>query len=216
MNNIEKPQVLPIFPTPIYFNSFSPKTLNHYLPKLDQEILKGEKEGNNENQYGKRSANSYLLNDPEYNHLAKEIMNHVYFYVEDVLLFNYKEYKFSQSWVSVKTPGQPHSPHTHPHSLISGVIFYGDVSSNTSGLTFHRGPYYSNFLHSHPRKSNLNQFVGDEFSIDFQPNSIVLFPSDLIHSVDQNNTGIARKSIAFNIVPKKGLGKEDNLTQLSF
>lgn len=215
-NNIEKPQIFPLFPTPIYHNSFSKEVLNHYLPRLDQEKLKGKADGNNEEQYGKRSFNSYLLNNPEYNHLGKEIMKHVYFYAEDVLLFDYREYKFSQSWVSIKTPHQHHAPHTHPHSLISGVIFYGETSPKTSGITFHRGPYYTNELHSHPRKLELNHFVGDEFHVEFQPSTIILFPSNLIHSVYQNNTEIVRKSLAFNIIPKKGFGKEDNLTQLNF
>ena len=45
---------------------------------------------------------------------------------------------------------------------------------------------------------------------------LLLFPSYLPHSVPTNTTNYIRKSLSFNIVPKKGLGVEKHLTEFLF
>ena len=45
---------------------------------------------------------------------------------------------------------------------------------------------------------------------------IILFPSSLLHSVPLNTTDSIRKSLAFNAVPKTGLGTESSLNELKF
>ena len=55
-----------------------------------------------------------------------------------------------------------------------------------------------------------------EFSIEFTPGLLLLFPSYLHHSVPLNKTDKTRCSLAFNIVPTIGLGEETSLTELKF
>ena len=50
----------------------------------------------------------------------------------------FKSYELSQSWVSRKLPGQHHTMHTHPNSLISGVFYYGPIEENSSAIKFHK------------------------------------------------------------------------------
>jgi len=115
-----------------------------------------------------------------------------------------------------------HVQHTHPWSLISGVLFYGQGDVNSKPLVFtkrpevineslvHIGPDYQTKHHHHPI------FSATEYSLDFIPNTLVLFPSNLIHYVPKNTSNQDRKSLAFNIIPKDGVGSEINLTQLKY
>ena len=65
-------------------------------------------------------------------------------------------------------------------------------------------------------KEKLNDFSYTEYFINYKPNTLVLFPSYLKHSVKQNLTNVCRKSLSFNIVPTIGFGEEGNLTELKF
>ena len=62
----------------------------------------------------------------------------------------------------------------------------------------------------------LSQSAQTEFSVNFEPGLLVLFPSWLHHSVPQNITDSVRCSLAFNVVPTTGFGEEESLTELLF
>ena len=214
-----KATIIPIFPTPIYRETYDNNFLKKFIKLFDQEELSSDK---GDWEYGKRSINSYILNKPEYQDLSNQILNSVKEYCNIVLSYQYKKYKFSQSWVSVKKPNMHHIQHTHPWSLVSGVLFYGEGDTNTKPLVFakrpeiinetlvHIGPDYQDKHHEYPI------FSGTEYSLSFIPNTLILFPSNLIHYVPKNTSNQDRKSLAFNVVPRDGFGHEENLTQLKF
>ncbi len=59
-------------------------------------------------------------------------------------------------------------------------------------------------------------YAQKEFSIEFTPGLLLLFPSYLHHSVPLNKTEKTRCSLAFNVVPTVGFGEETSLTELKF
>jgi ectoine hydroxylase-related dioxygenase (phytanoyl-CoA dioxygenase family) len=61
-----------------------------------------------------------------------------------------------------------------------------------------------------------SKFAWQEFSVNFEPGLLVLFPSYLHHSVPVNKSNSVRCSLAFNIVPTTGFGEEESLTELLF
>lgn len=209
-------EVLELFPTPLFVVKIPPYFSN-IVPWLhSQEMLSEEVDEAN---YGQRSKDSYILHKPEVRELSNFILEQVKKFGDEVLLYDYESYKFSQSWVSVKYPGQHHTMHTHPNSLISGVFYYGTSTESTPAIKFHKLFGGTNVSYIRPKTKSdkrSSKFAHETFSINFEPGLMILFPSHLTHSVPVNKTDNVRCSLAFNVVPTKGFGEEQSLTELLF
>lgn len=207
-------QMLELFPTPVYTTTL-PVKYSKVISFLDQQDMGADSDHDN---YGYRSKDSYVLDKPECSDLAEFILDNTKVYA-DQLGYDYNEYRFGQSWVSVKAPGQHHTMHTHPNGLISGVFYYGPIAEKTPAIKFHKIITGVNVSYIQPKTVNNKKdlkYAQVEFSILFEPGLLLLFPSHLHHSVPVNKTDKHRQSLAFNIVPKLGFGDERNLTELIF
>lgn len=209
-------EVLSLFPTPVY-TTVIPEQHAQVVPWFyEQEMLSDEVDSLN---YGERSKDSYILNDPKCSDLNQFILNQTLIFGRDVLGYDYDEYRCSQSWVSYKFPGQHHTQHTHPNSLISGVFYFGEITDETPSIKFHKIMGAFNESRISPKEianKKEHPFAHTEFNIKASPGLLVLFPSYLSHSVPMNKSEKVRCSLAFNIVPKIGLGDERSLTELIF
>ena len=207
--------VLGLFPTPLFVTKM-PDNLSNIIHFLDKQV---PNKGSDVANYGERSANSYILNEPECIEAKTFILKQVKEFADTVLLYDYDNYELSQSWVSRKQPGQHHTMHTHPNSLMSGVFYYGEPSPKTPAIKFHKmkGGMNVNQLQAKTQADKRSsEFAWEEFSVQFEPGLLVLFPSYLFHSVPMNQSDKVRSSVAFNVVPKSNLGQEENLTELNF
>ena len=208
-------EIIELFPTPVYA-SVLPQELSKVVPWFySQEMLSEEIDAPN---YGERSKNSYLLDEPQCVDLRTYILEAVNEYGK-TMGFDYDEYRFGQSWLSYKQPGQHHTMHTHPNSLISGVFYFGEGSQETPVIRFHKmgvGTNVSTIMPKLVDKKKDIKYAQSVFNVDFTPGLLLLFPSYLHHSVPVNNTDKVRCSLAFNVVPKVGFGDERSLTELKF
>lgn len=214
-----KETIFPLFPTPILSSELTDSIVSEATLLLDKENIKIKSQAGG-GYYGEVSSDTYILDKEIYKPLRSIILEKVQYYCNDILGYGYKQYLTTQSWLSIKYPNQSHTKHFHPHSLISGVLFFGETSENTSSLMFHRT---DNFIRSYVgNKYNKNldqkyrQFTSQTFSLKHTPNFLILFPSSLEHSVPLNTSNIPRKSLAFNIAPVGGFGSEGDLTELKF
>ena len=207
-------EILELFPTSVYATTL-PVQYAKVIKFFDGQDMGTDSDHDN---YGFRSKDSYLLDKPECAALAEFILGNVKVYAEK-LGYAYNEYRFGQSWVSIKAPGQHHTAHTHPNSLLSGVLYYGHAAEKTSAIKFHRTAGGVNASYISPKlvkdKKDL-RYAQQEFAITFEPGLLLLFPSHLMHSVPLNKTDKPRCSLAFNVVPKVGFGEEESLTELLF
>lgn len=208
-------EILELFPTPV-FTTMIPLEFSKVTPWLfKQEMLSEEVDSPN---YGERSKNSYILDEPEAIDLKSYILDLTSQYGK-LLGYDYESYRFGQSWVSYKHPGQHHTMHSHPNSLISGVFYFGEPTDKTPAIKFHKleGGFNVSYLSPKLVKDKRElKYSQKEFSIEFTPGLLLLFPSYLHHSVPLNKTDKTRCSLAFNVVPKVGLGEETSLTELKF
>lgn len=207
--------ILELFPTPVY-TTILPIEFSSVIPFLDNQDMNTQSDEVN---YGRRSRDSYILSKPECVGLANFILERVKDFADNILLYDYDDYKLSQSWISHKEPGQHHTMHTHPNSLISGVFYYGKVEENTPAIRFHKTLGSTNVSYISPNTKadkRSSKFAWETFSINCEPGLLLLFPSYLNHSVPLNETKSVRCSLAFNIVPTVGFGLEANLTELKF
>ena len=208
-------EILELFPTPV-FTTTLPQEFASVVPWFyKQEMLSEEVDSPN---YGERSKNSYILNEPECSKLGNHILDIVPQFGKTLGL-DYDSYKFSQSWLSYKHPGQHHTMHSHPNSLISGVFYFGEPVEKTPAVKFHKPILGVNVSYISPKTladKRESKYGWTEFSIEFSPGLLILFPSHLNHSVPLNKTDTTRCSLAFNIVPSIGFGDETSLTELKF
>lgn len=208
-------EILELFPTPV-FTTTLPQEFASVVPWFyKQEMLSEEVDSPN---YGERSKNSYILNEPECSKLGNHILDIVPQFGKTLGL-DYNSYKFGQSWLSYKHPGQHHTMHTHPNSLISGVFYFGEPVEKTPAIKFHKPILGVNVSYISPKMlvdKRESKYGWSEFSVEFSPGLLLLFPSYLNHSVPLNKTDTTRCSLAFNIVPTIGFGDETSLTELKF
>jgi len=208
-------EILELFPIPIS-STILPPHFSKILPFFYQQEMLSDEEVDSIN-YGERSKNSYILDEPECIELKKHILELVGKYSYEILGYNYTEYKFSQSWISYKHPGQQHTMHGHPNSLISGVFYFGEITDETSSIRFHNNTIGVNTSTIKPSmKKGARKYTHEYFSVNATAGLLLLFPSYLQHSVPLNKSQLTRCSLAFNSVPVRGFGHETELTELKF
>jgi uncharacterized protein (TIGR02466 family) len=216
MINTETIEVLPLFPSPLFTCVYTEGNLDSTIKFLDSCEMK---DGGKSSEYGFVSKNTYILEHPECKLLANFIIEAVEHFTNNILMYDYEKYVFSQSWISHKIPNQSHISHVHPNSLISGVFYYGECNENTPAITFHKSinavnaSYISPKYQADRRKS---QYAWEKFHVNPSEGLLLLFPSYTIHSVPLNQSNKIRKSLAFNVLPKGKIGDEENLTELLF
>jgi uncharacterized protein (TIGR02466 family) len=119
------------------------------------------------------------------------------------------EIYITESWLNKTEKGQSHHRHWHPNSVISGVVYLaGDPESGH--LRFITSQY--NTLEFEIAETNI--YNAKSWASPGIPGSIILFPSNLEHLVDEYQGDIPRISMSFNTFVK---GKINNLplTRLS-
>ena len=219
MDNTPNFNILELFPIPVFATQLPQEHGNIVEWFYTQEMLSTVDPNSVDiANYGDRSVNSYILDEPECKNL-KELLLGLTKTFGDYLGYDYDEYRFGQSWLSYKHPGQHHTQHTHPNSLISGVFYFGEPVENTPAINFHKMGGGLNSQVIRPKmKEDLREikYAWERFSVNFAPGLLLLFPSHLHHSVPLNQTQTTRCSLAFNCVPTIGFGDEKTLTELKF
>jgi uncharacterized protein (TIGR02466 family) len=156
-----------------------------------------------------------LLDDPNCLEIKNKILNAFDDYVYNLLKVNPElEFYITTSWAVKFLPGGSAQEHTHSNSLFSGVL-YLKAAEETGQISFHK---YQKYLNVSSPTFNLgftewNIFNSDKWSITPIENQIIIFPSNVVHSVEINNSKDDRVSIAFNMFVKGNLGfRESSLS----
>jgi uncharacterized protein (TIGR02466 family) len=216
MLNKETVEILSLFPTPVFTAIYTDGDLGETINFLDRcEMIDTGKA----QEYGLHSKDTYILENKECKPLQDFIMQSILIFGKEILMYDYDEYSFSQSWITHKLPGQYHTMHTHPNSLISGVFYYGEEDANIPAISFHKalgGINVSYLSPQYQKDRRKSPYAWEKFSINYSTGLLLLFPSYLFHSVPINESNKVRKSIAFNVLPKEKIGEENNLTELLF
>ena len=155
------------------------------------------------------SKDRYILNNmPD---LKSDIENHCELFVRKYLTVkdNAKFY-LQNSWSNIHGPKEKAQIHCHGSSLLSGV-YYPILPKNCGNITFHKGSIYTNIFHQSIRfeYEEPNNVTAEQYVLNLNEGTIVIFPSHLDHSVEKNNSNENRYSIAFNFYVRGKFGKEE-------
>jgi uncharacterized protein (TIGR02466 family) len=100
----------------------------------------------------------------------------------------------TQSWLNYTDKTQYHHKHHHHNSVISGCIYINAIKDKDS-IVFTKRANGDNWQ---LQALEQNYFNCNEFTVNVGTKDIVLFPSNMLHSVPKTNHEHTRISLAFN------------------
>jgi uncharacterized protein (TIGR02466 family) len=202
-------ELVGIFPTPIYFamcNDDVQDSINYF-----ESVELHNTSSGTTNNYGARSEDTYILRNDKCASLRSFIKLHLDHYARNVLAYQFNNISITQSWVSIKNPGEKHVYHKHPNSIISGCFYWNEDA--VQEISFKKSFKNTNF--EIERNTNVsNEFAWDFHKFSPRKNTLILFPSESEHGVETNSFNTPRKSLAFNSMIFESIGLRENLTEL--
>ena len=141
-------------------------------------------------------TNEYFLECPEMKFIKDSITNKVKSYLYDTCGISDKIIpELVTSWVNLHTKGDWAQIHNHTNSIVSGVWYLSTTPNSGNFLVHTDNKLFGNVL-DFPRKDNL--FNSNDCAFLPQNGDLILFPSNLKHSVAPNKSDKERLSLAFN------------------
>jgi hypothetical protein len=213
-----QPTVHALFPIPIYSVTCDIDVSDAAVfLENDHEIIPNEHAHN----YGSKTVNDYILDNPICNNLKSFIVEHMTVFADKIMCWDIEGMQVTQSWVSIKRPGEQHGVHYHPNSVLSAVFFFQEPEINTSYLKFHRPEIINQLMNQFGPSTNADKMQHSEFpwnywSIPPAKNTLVIFPSWLQHDVGMNTSNKVRKSLAINAVPTGKFGSRHSSAEIDF
>jgi hypothetical protein len=195
-------QIESIFPQAIIglnkLNLDSNKILK-FLENVEFELTKPTKENRS---LCFISKNKNIIEELIY--LKNEIYIQIKYYLNVIMKFK-MNFQFTSSWATKTEPEGYSQKHLHANSFLSGV--YYPKGNKDFNIKFWKKPlnqwnietFESNFFNAQWYSFNINS-----------DNTLIIFPSDLNHSIEKNLSNENRYSLAFNILPLGEIGSADS------
>jgi len=197
-----KDELLQIFPTPLLITKYEGFLVDE-LKHIDTlEWIEQKANGNF------KSKDTYLLNHEQFKNIKNFIYESLNKFTKEVLMSD-QRLVVTQCWLNKNPKGSKHHEHVHPNSIISGV-FYFKQDPKLPPISFSKSIQHAMKLD--PKKyNNLNS---ETFLLPCTDGELILFPSNLKHSVPINMGDEPRISMSFNTFSIDTLGSKDSLTHL--
>ena len=197
-----KEELLQIFPRPVLILPYE-KPISKELEFIRTlEWLAQKANGNF------KSKDSYVLKHEKLKDIKNFLMESINKYCEKIL--NTKQrLVITQSWFNKNPTGSKQHEHVHPYSIVSGVMYF-QIDQTLPPIQFSKSN--QDGVKLDPIKYNV--LNSDTFLLPCKPGELILFPSNLRHSVPINTGMPDRISLSFNTFCIDALGSEDSLTHL--
>jgi len=197
-----KEELLQIFPTPVLITKYE-GDLSKELKYVDYLPYKEQKSNANF-----KSKDTYLMEIEELKSIKDFFYESLNKYTKNISQSD-QRLVVTQCWANKNPPGSKHHEHVHPNSILSGV-FYLKQDKTLPPIQFAKA--IQGAMKLDPKKyNNLNS---ETFLLPCVDGELLLFPSNLKHSVPTNMGKEARISLSFNTFSVDTLGSKDSLTHL--
>ena len=164
----------------------------------------------NKDSYNRQSTDTFILDHPELKKIRTFIETKLNTFVSQTL-GSEDRLAITQSWLNKNEKGESHHEHVHPNSMISGV-WYPVIHDKLPPIQFRNRAQRDVELST----ERYNTFNSATFMLPLNPGELILFPSNLTHSVQPNPFDEERISLSFNTWVKGNIGKIASLTYLPF
>ena len=202
-----------LFPNPVYISKLQRKLTRQELKIINKFKNKTfPLRSTSSFQYAAQhtSKNHYVLENTALKDLKKDLDKFVVDYFDKVICTSNSITPYiTQSWLNYTQPNQFLQRHAHQNSLVSGV-FYVAADKEVDKIKFFKGGYDTIMLEY--EKFNLFNATSWEFPVE--TGQIVLFPSSLVHGVENKIGNNLRISLAFNVFLKGHIGNDEKIMQL--
>lgn len=205
---------LEILPLNIYEIEIPTKIANKINKKIQEIQWDSPADKNNIITHSISTSSKNIFNiKKEWLFLTKFINKELEEIKKDLDFDQLEKLKVCFMWGNKSENAQWQYGHIHPWSVLSGVLYV----QGTSGKTWFSRPndYHSNMKHfkltSLDKEDKLNIIYKHTPKI----NTMVVFPSSLYHSVEQNQENSPRITISFNTFGEGKIGKDPILTGLN-
>jgi len=190
--------ILPLFSIPVYAVDFNiDKNIKTYLNNIPTVL------NNDSHCYISKDTN--LLNNRNFKQLNKELIKHINIYKSNVLeIKDQIKLYITDSWLLKHKQNNYGPMHNHFNSLISGVL-YIKVPENSGNITFYKSGSFGYEPSIALDYKNYNFHNSSSWTLNVKENSLILFPSNLMHSISPNLSNKTRLSLAFNVFLKGDL-----------
>ena len=204
-------ELIQLFPVPILICPY-PVDYSKELEWIRNSECRKQNKGTGESgsviHYNRQSEDTFVLDRPELANVRSFIESKLHEYVSKIYASNDKVV-ITQSWLNKNKKGESHHEHMHPNSLISGV-WYPQIHEQMPPIQFrHRGQRDVSL-----QTEKYNTFNSATFMLPMKKGELILFPSNLSHSVPANQGDEERISLSFNTWAKGSLGDIASLTYL--
>ena len=158
--------------------------------------------------YNRQSEDTFVLDRPELANIRAFIEAKLHEFVTKIYASTDK-LVITQSWLNKSKKGESHHEHVHPNSMISGV-WYPQIHEQLPPIQFRSRQQRDVALQT----EKYNTFNSATFMLPMKKGELILFPSNLTHSVPTNVGEEERISLSFNTWPKGNMGDIKSLTYL--
>ena len=204
-------ELMQLFPTPVMICQYPVD----YTKELDWlkscETRKNSESGDIKHYNGttnRQSEDTFLLDKPELANIRAFIEAKLHKFVTEIMASTDK-LVITQSWLNKNKKGESHHEHVHPNSMVSGV-WYPQIHEQLPPIQFRSRNQRDVTLQT----EKYNTFNSATFMLPMKRGELILFPSNLQHSVPVNKFEEERISLSFNSWPKGNMGDERSLTYL--
>jgi uncharacterized protein (TIGR02466 family) len=129
--------------------------------------------------------------------LERDIAKHVALFARDAAFeLGSAKLKLDSLWINVMEKEGVHSPHIHPHAVVSGT-YYVSVPQGAGAIRF-EDPRLAMLMAAPPRKAKAPLGKRSFVSVTPKPGLLLLWESWLRHGVETNQAKGPRISISFN------------------
>ena len=193
---MSKPNLL--FPTPVWTIQLDNyKNVNEQMYNYIKSKQKNDEIGINKSNVRGWHSKDFDLNDKEPQNFISFILLSIEQVMTDMDWEKEKQIaKIDNMWAIINTGGSANLRHQHGNSTISGA-YYVRAPINCGDIVFYDprpAPVYS-----HPNVVNPNLLNAQVNGISPKEGALVLFPSYLEHSVNENKSNEERIVVSFNI-----------------
>ena len=186
------------FPTPVWTTNLDNyKTINEQMYNYIKSNKKHDEKGISKSNVKGWHSNDFNLNDKDPQNFIAFILPSIENVMNDMNWDKEKQTaKISNMWAIINTGGSANLRHQHGNSTISGA-YYVRAPQDCGDIVFYDprpAPIYS-----YPNVKSVNFLNAQVNGISPVEGALILFPSFLDHSVNENKSNEERIVISFNI-----------------
>lgn len=131
----------------------------------------------------------------EISKVLKIIASNAHAFIKDMGVDEKYKFNIYDYWININNKGSYNLAHTHPQSLFS-CIFYIKAPKNSGGVLFWQNQILQMGIGGYTKHNNAYNFESVKY--EAIEKRVIVFPSYVLHSVEENKSNEDRISIAFN------------------